>query len=88
MNAYEVGFLPPLPPVLEVRITEGPVWLRVQVGRMVSRPFREVVYDSPEADRPAEHRDDPRRTVKVFRLLGFGPTEQIARAMAAESEVT
>lgn len=58
-------------------------WLRVQVGRMETRPMRVPVYGSNRMLRG--HEESPNR-VSVFRLLGCGETLEQAEAMAKATE--
>ena len=58
-------------------------WLRVQVGRMETRPMRVPVYGS---NRMLRGHEESSKRVSVFRLLGYGETVAQAEAMAKATE--
>jgi len=59
-------------------------WLRVQVGRMETRPMRVPVYGSK--GRMLRGHEESSKTVSIFRLLGCGETLEQAEAMANVNE--
>ena len=69
--------------LLEVRhVPKALAWMRVQVGRMETRPLEMPIYPTDRSRVPVGHQATETK-VTVFRLLGYGATQAEAERMAS-----